>query len=151
MIGADVQIRLVRAGDFEPWLALWRSYCAALGGNVTDEATLGLWRRLTAPNEAVRCLIAARPGEPPIAFAVYVLHPNTWTLTPVCYLEDLFVAETERGQRIGQRLIEALVALGKEQGWRRLYWHTRESNHPARALYDRVVQRTDHIRYDVEL
>jgi GNAT superfamily N-acetyltransferase len=151
VIGADVQIRPLKMGDFEPWLALWRSYCAALGGNVPDEATLGLWRRLMAPKEAVRCLVAARPDEPPIAFAVYVLHPNTWTLTPVCYLEDLFVAEAERGKRIGQRLIEALIALGKEQGWRRLYWHTRESNRDARALYDRLVQRTDYIRYDVEL
>lgn len=146
----ELQIRPVQAEDLETWLALWRAYCAALDGNVPEEVTLGLWRRLMEPSDPIRCLVATRNDEP-IAFAIYVLHPNTWSLKPVCYLEDLFVAPEVRGRRIGKALIEALVALGKAQGWRRVYWHTRESNAHARALYDRVVQRTNYIRYDVEL
>jgi hypothetical protein len=48
-------------------------------------------------------------------------------------------------------LIDRLVALGKERGWHRVYWHTREKNYRARTLYDRIVARTDYIRYDIDL
>ena len=48
-------------------------------------------------------------------------------------------------------LIEALVALGKQEGWRRIYWHTHEDNYRARTLYDRLASRTDYIRNDIEL
>lgn len=69
----------------------------------------------------------------------------------VCYLEDLFVAPEARGSGAGRALIEGLAALGREHGWRRVYWHTHEDNYRARTLYDRVVPRTDYIRYDIDL
>ena len=51
----------------------------------------------------------------------------------------------------GRALIENLVALAREGGWRRIYWHTHEGNTRARALYDRIVERTDYVRYDIDL
>jgi GNAT superfamily N-acetyltransferase len=151
MTAQDVQIRPARAEDFDSWFVLWRGYCAALGGTVPEDVTVSLWRRLIAADDAIRCLVAAHGQGEPIGFAIYVIHPNTWSLKPDCYLEDLFVAAGSRGQRVGQKLIETLIALGKERDWRRVYWHTREGNRSGRALYDRVVQRTDYIRYDVQL
>ena len=44
-------------------------------------------------------------------------------------------------------LIEGLVALGKQQSWRRIYWHAHENNYRARALYDQLSRRTDYVRY----
>jgi hypothetical protein len=41
--------------------------------------------------------------------------------------------------------------LGKERGWRRVYRHMREKNYRARTPYDRIVARTDYIRYDIDL
>jgi GNAT superfamily N-acetyltransferase len=148
---SDLQVRPVRAEDHEAWIVLWRGYCADLGGEVAEEVTAALWRCLLLPDDPIRCLVAApRDGEP-VGFAHYVVHPNTWSLNPDCYLEDLFVEPKSRGKRIGQQLIETLITLGRQEGWRRVYWHTREGNRSGRALYDRVVQRTDYIRYDVPL
>ena len=65
-------------------------------------------------------------------------------------LEDLFVASAARGKGAGRALIEARVTLGTEQGWRRVYWHTHESNERARSLYDRLAKRTDYVRYGIE-
>jgi ribosomal protein S18 acetylase RimI-like enzyme len=56
-----------------------------------------------------------------------------------------------RGSGAGSRLIEELVRLGKQKGWRRVYWHTHENNYRARALYDKFTSKTDYIRYDIEL
>jgi GNAT superfamily N-acetyltransferase len=76
--------------------------------------------------------------------------PRAWSLRPVCYLEDLFVATAARGEGAGRALIEALVTLGREHGWRRVYWHAHENNERARTLYDRLAKRTDYVRYDIE-
>jgi GNAT superfamily N-acetyltransferase len=72
-----------------------------------------------------------------------------WSLRPVCYLEDLFVATAARGEGAGRALIETLVTLGKE-GWRRVYWHTHDNNERARTLYDQLANQTDYVRYDIE-
>ena len=147
----ELTVRSTRTEDAHAWHALWRAYCAALDGAVSDEVTEGVWQRILASNEPVWCLLACRSGNEPIGFANYVLHPHTWSLQPVCYLEDLFVAPEARSSGAGRALIEGIVALGRRHGWRRVYWHTHEDNHRARTLYDRLAPRTDYVRYDIDL
>jgi GNAT superfamily N-acetyltransferase len=113
---------------------------------VSDAITEGVWRRILAPEEPIWCLVACRDGDEPVGFANYVLHPYTWSLQLVCYLEDLFVAPEARSSGAGRALIEGLIALG-----RRVYWHTHEDNYRAHTLYDRLVPRTDYVRYDIDL
>ena len=71
---------------------------------------------------------------------------STWTVAPVCYLEDLFVAPSFRGDGIGRLLIQDLVDRAKSNGWSRLYWHTR-ANNPARHLYEEFAKADDFVRY----
>lgn len=103
------------AADARDWLSLWQGYCAELGGRVSDEATNGLWQRILSPREPIGCLLGFSRECEPVGFANYVLHPHTWSLRPVCYLDDLFVATAARGEGAGRALIEALVTLGREQ------------------------------------
>src|SRR6516164_11315498 len=39
-----------------------------------------------------------------------------------------------RGTGAGRALVEGLVALGKEQGWKRVYWHPRKQLRRSHAL-----------------
>ena len=80
-------------------------------------------------------------------FTVSVLHPGSWTLTPICYLEDLFVDPEARGQGLGRALIDDLITMARNHGWSKIYWHTRQSNETARRLYDRYVEADDFVRY----
>lgn len=146
-----VLVRHVRPDDRAPWLGLWRAYCAELVADLSDQATEGLWHRIMDSDEPIWCLVACIEHDRPLAFAHYVLHPHTFSLQTLCYLEDIFVTPAARGSRVGQVLIEHLIELGRQQGWRRVYWHTHENNHNARALYDRIVGRTAYIRYDFNL
>ena len=150
-MSTELTVRSAQSGDTQAWLTLWRGYCAALDGAVSEEVTEGVWQRIVAPDEPIWCLLACRDDDDPVGLANYVLHPHTWTLRPVCHLEDLFVVPEARGGGAGRALIEALVALGKQKRWRRIYWHTHEDNYRARTLYDRLTPRTDYIRYDIEL
>ena len=144
-------VRPAGRDDFPHWLALWRAYCASLDHAVSDEISEGVWSRILNPREPIWCLFVSTAGDEPQGLANYVLHPHTWSLKPVCYLEDIFVAPQIRRRGAGRALIEKLAALGQEEGWRRIYWHTHEGNTRARALYDRIVERTDYVRYDIEL
>ena len=144
-------IRPAAAEDGAAWLVLWRGYCAALQGDIADDVSDEVWQRIISADPAVGCLLAAIPSGEIIGFANYILHPHTWSLRPVCYLEDLFVASEARGIGAGRTLINGLVSLGRQCGWRRLYWHTHADNQQARRLYDRISPSTDYVRYDIEL
>ena len=146
----EISVRPALSEDRSTWRQLWRDYCAVFDAIVSDEVTEGLWQRILAPDAVIGCLLACRGGNDPIGFANYVLHPHTWSLQPVCYLEDMFVLPEARGCGAGRVLIEGLVALGKQQSWRRIYGHTHETNYRARALYDRLSRKTDYVRYDIE-
>jgi len=37
--------------------------------------------------------------------------------------------------------------LGRDNGWSRVYWHTRQSNEAARRLYDKFAKADDFVRY----
>ena len=65
----------------------------------SDEATEGLWRRILAAEEPIWCTLACRRDEV-VGFAHYILHSHTWSLQPVCYLEDLLVVPNGRRKGI---------------------------------------------------
>jgi GNAT superfamily N-acetyltransferase len=144
-------VRRATAGDGAAWLTLWRGYCEALQGEVADDVSDAVWRRIISADPAVGCLLAAISSGEIVGFANYILHPHTWSLRSVCYLEDLFVTPEARGIGAGRAFINGLVSLGRECGCRRVYWHTHADNHQARRLYDRIASSTDYVRYDIEL
>ena len=77
----------------------------------------------------------------------YIIHDNMATLTPVCYLQDMYVEPGVRAQGVGKQMIDWLVAEMKAQGWARLYWNTKETNYRARGLYDKYTSRDPFVRY----
>lgn len=150
-VTGSLAVRPATADDATAWFTLWRDYCEALQGEVADEVSEGVWRRIISADPSVGCLLARGPDGRTIGFANYILHPHTWGLRLVCYLEDLFVVSEARGIGAGRALIDGLVSLGRQNGWRRVYWHTHAHNQQARRLYDRIGLSTDYVRYDIEL
>jgi GNAT superfamily N-acetyltransferase len=132
--------------DEAVWRRLWNGYVAFYEAKVSDEVTAGTWARLLDSRTGMIGRLAELDGAV-VGFTASVLHPGSWTLEPICYLEDLFVDPAARGHGIGKALIDDLVGLGRERGWSRLYWHTQASNQTARRLYDRYVVADDFVRY----
>lgn len=147
-----VDVRDVAPADRLAWDRMWSAYCAHYGASPPAADNDELWRRITDTDHAMGALIAVSSEDGrPLGFAHFILHPHTFSSRMLCYLEDLWVDPEARGGGVGRRLIEALIARGRERGWRRLYWHTEADNASARALYDRIVTVTDYVRYDVAL
>lgn len=145
-----VSVRPLGPADRAAWERLWRGYVQFYQADVPEAVTAETWRRLLDGDSPLFGLVAV-DGEAVAGIVNCVLHANTWMVQPVCYLEDLFVAEAARGKGVGRALIEAVAAKAVAEGWGRVYWMTKSSNAAARALYDRLAPATDWVRYDYPL
>lgn len=142
-----VTIRKIAARDEPRWRALWEGYCRFYEHELIEAVTRHTWARILDPASPVHAIVAERAGEGVIGMANYIIHENTWTLTPVCYLEDLYVDPGKRAAGVGKVLIDWLVAEMQAQGWSRLYWNTKENNYRARGLYDKYTPHSGFLRY----
>jgi GNAT superfamily N-acetyltransferase len=143
-------IRDPSPGDEAAWRLLWSGYIAFYESEVSEAVTAATWQRLFMPGSGMFGRLAEWEGAV-AGFTVSVVHPGSWTLSPVCYLEDLFVDPKMRGYGLGRALIEDLIALARDRGWSRIYWHTRQGNATARLLYDRFAKADDFVRYRILL
>jgi GNAT superfamily N-acetyltransferase len=140
-------IRKIEARDRQRWGELWKGYCEFYERQMEDAVTEYTWSRIMDAASPVKAIVAEREGEGVIGMANYIIHENTWTLTPVCYLEDLFVDPDKRAAGVGKQLIDWLVGEMKAQRWSRLYWNTKETNYRARGLYDKYTPHSGFLRY----
>ena len=150
MSRSDTHVRAIRSDDENSWRLLWKGYCDFYEVALGEEVTAHTWRRILDPASPVDAIVAEDARGDVVGIAHYVLHENTWTTTPVCYLEDLFVAPSARGAGAGRALLDWLVTALRERGWSRLYWMTKEGNATARRLYDHYTRADGFVRYVVK-
>lgn len=142
-----LEIRPLTAADEAEWRRLWAAYLAFYETEKPEEIYQSTWARLLSPDHPNQNgLLALKDGQP-IGLVHYIFHPSNWTLTDVCYLQDLYADPTVRGTGVGRALIEAVYAKADEKGAASVYWLTQEFNATARQLYDRVAKVTPFIRY----
>jgi GNAT superfamily N-acetyltransferase len=142
------RIRKIEARDEARWRVLWDGYCRFYEREPAPKVNDHTWQRIMDAASSVHGIVAEREGVV-IGIANYIIHENTSTLTPICYLQDLFVDPELRAGGVGQRLIDWLVAEMKAQNWSRLYWNTKENNYRARGLYDKYTPHSGFLRYVV--
>lgn len=145
----NVTIRRIQQEDRTTWRVLWEGYNQFYHTSLPEDVTENTWRRFLDPASAIDCRVAVVEGAV-VGFATTVLHEGTWVTSPVCYLEDLFVAPQLRGRGIARKLIQSIIDEGKQQGWSQVYWHTAHNN-PARKLYDGFIPADDMVRYRINL
>ncbi len=145
-----MEIRDAQPADETAWQRLWRDYLTFYKVDLPDEVTRHTWARILDPSSRLAMRLAFVDGEL-AGFAIHHFHDSTWSMTPDCYLEDLYVDGRFRGQGIGRALIDDLIVLAKAKGWSRLYWHTDHDNATARKLYDTYAKEDGHVRYRVRL
>jgi len=149
-MGEPVRVRDPLPDDEAAWRRLWAGYNRFYAADVPGEVTAATWRRILDPASPVFARLAEAGGAV-IGFANCVIHEGTWSIAPVCYLEDLFVAEAARGAGVGRALIDEVITRARRERWARVYWHTRADNETARRLYDHFACADGFVRYRVML
>ena len=146
----SLSVRGAAHEDESRWRELWAGYNAFYEEDVPEAITQSTWRRILNPAVPVLGRMAELDGRV-VGFSNSVLHESTWVAAPICYLEDLFVDPRVRGRGVGRLLLQDLVVLARQNGWPKLYWHTRGNNVTARRLYDTFNPADDFVRYVVSL
>jgi len=148
--GSGVVVRPVTASDRDSWMPLWKGYLDFYREDLPQETTDHTFERLCDQRDAMFGFVADSAGQL-LGIVNALLHPSTWSMTSYCYLEDLFVARTARGQDIAKSLIDAVAKEAGSRGADHLYWHTQEFNGAARSLYDQVARLTSMRVYERHL
>ncbi len=135
--------------DRQRWTELWRAYLGFYEAVLPDEIYDETWTRLL--HDTALHGLAARADGRIVGITHFLFHDSAWTMTPVCYLQDLFVDPAIRGQGAGRALNEAVAERARGQTSTRMYWLTQDHNATARTLYDRLAKHTGFIRYEYPL
>jgi len=146
MSASGLVIRPVGPDERAAWEPLWNGYLTFYESSVTKETSDVLWKRLHDPAEPMH-LLGAYQNERLIGIAQYIFHRSCWSIGDYCYLQDLFVAPDVRGSGAGRALIAAVESEARKAGASRVHWLTKEDNHSARALYDKMADRSGFIQY----
>ena len=145
-----IHIRPVKQQDFDAWLPLWDAYNAFYGRSgetaLPREITQLTWGRFFDVYEPMHAMVAER-GDQLVGIVHFLYHRHTTLAGPICYLQDLYTLEAERGKGVGRALIEAVYARAKADGSQRGYWQTHETNHTAMRLYDTVADKSGFVVY----
>jgi ribosomal protein S18 acetylase RimI-like enzyme len=77
-------------------------------------------------------------GSGPNGLAVLRFRPSIYSPALECYLAELYVQPSHRGQGLGRALMEAAMDLARERGADFMDLGTSEDDVAARALYERM-------------
>lgn len=146
----SLTLRDATPADETAWRGLWQQYLDFYSVILPEAVTAATWSRCLSPASPMG-LRLAEDGGTAVGFALHLVHESSWSLTPDCYLEDLFVTDAARGKGAGRALLDDLAALARARGCARLYWLTAKDNARARALYDSYTPTDDHLRYRITL
>ncbi len=145
-----LHVRALEVGDYDAWLPMWLGYnrfCGRFDSTaLADDITMMTWSRFFDSHEPVHARVAVSNGAL-LGLVHYLFHRSTTKLEPVCYLQDLFVAQAARGAGIGRALIEDVYEQAKFAGSARVYWQTHQTNVDAMKLYDKVAGNTGFLVY----
>jgi GNAT superfamily N-acetyltransferase len=149
-VNTEVRIRSARKEDFHAWQSLWLDYNAFYGRQgetaLPTDVTQMTWSRFFDAYEPIHALVAERAGQL-IGLVHFLFHRSTIQIAPTCYLQDLFTAESARGQGVARKLIEEVYARAKTAGSGRVYWQTHETNAAAMLLYDKISEKSGFVVY----
>lgn len=142
-----VLVRRLRKEDGEEWRRLWASYQSFYGVSLPETVTQANWERFFSESEPIFAFIAEVDDEI-VGLVHFLFHRSTWLVDDTCYLQDLFVAEDQRGRGVARALIASVYAEADRRGGGQVYWLTHQSNGPGRRLYDRIASNAGFLLYE---
>ena len=146
----NITVRKVASTDFEKWLPLFAGYCDFYHQPCDDEKAGRIWEWLMNSDHPMEGLVAEGADSDLLGLA----HFSPWYATvygkEAMYLNDLFVAPTARGQKVGKTLYSELFRIAEAREWIGVTLLTQEGNTAGRKLYDQYGDCTD-FRFYVSL
>lgn len=135
----NTTIRKANKQDYPAILALIKELATFVKApdKVTNSVEL-----MNKEDEHFNCLVAENENKDIVALALYFYAYFTWTGKSL-YLDDLYVKEKYRGQKIGSQLLEEIFKIAKQENCKRVRWQVIEWNKPALEFYKKCGAQID--------
>ncbi|MGH3323821.1 MAG: GNAT family N-acetyltransferase [Streptomyces sp.] len=105
-----------------------------------------------AESPRVLCLVAETPGGGLAGYATCTIEFSTWQGGEYLYMDCLYLRDEHRGNGLGARLMDAVVAEAVALGLGEVQWQTPSWNAGAIRFYDRLgTARQDKTRFTLQV
>ena len=132
------QIRPATLDDLPQIIELCRLHAIFEESDYQSEGkAAALAKHLFQTPPALYCQVATIDQQL-LGYVTYMKQFSTWDATYYLYLDCLFLKSEARGQRIGERLMDAVKEAAKELNCSLIQWQTPDFNQRAMKFYRRI-------------
>ena len=142
-------IRNIQIKDKNEWRELYQGYANFYKVEISKITLDTVWNWLLDQNHELSGLVYEINNKL-VAIAHYRRMPSPLRGKDIGFLDDLYVHPDFRGRKIGEEIINKLNHISQEKGWGLIRWITRNDNHNAKSLYDRVAKKSTWDVYELE-
>ena len=142
-------IRNIQIKDKDQWRELYQGYANFYQVEISKITLDTVWNWLLDQNHELSGLVYEINNKL-VAIAHYRRMPSPLRGKDIGFLDDLYVHPDFRGRKIGEEIINKLNHISQEKGWGLIRWITRNDNHNAKSLYDRVANKSTWDVYELE-
>tara|TARA_Y100000768_G_C23694768_1_gene548553 strand:- start:143 stop:574 length:432 start_codon:yes stop_codon:yes gene_type:complete len=142
-------IRNIEIKDKEQWKKLYHGYADFYQVTISEQILETIWDWLHDTNHDLNALVYEIDNSI-VALAHYRRIPSPLRGKYIGFLDDLYVDPQFRGKKIGEKIIEKLNDISKERNWGLIRWITRNDNHKAKSLYDKVAKKSTWEVYELD-
>lgn len=137
-----ITVTALQPEDRQQWQQLYYGYAEFYEVEMNQQILDTVWQWIFDDSQNFYALVARDEQNNLVGLMHYRKMPSPLRGTNVGFLDDLYVDSSQRGSGIVDQLFVALRQQGKEHGWPLIRWITAESNYRARAVYDRLADKT---------
>ena len=142
-------IRDIEIKDKVEWEKLYQGYVDFYKVEITKKILNTVWNWLHDLKHELNGLVYEIDNHI-VAIAHYRRMPSPLRGKDIGFLDDLYVHPDYRGRKIGEDIINKLNEISKERGWGLIRWITRNDNHSAKSLYDRIAKKSTWDVYELD-
>ena len=142
-------IRSIEIKDKVEWKKLYQGYADFYKVEITEQTLSTVWNWLHDSKHELHGL-GYEINNKIVAIAHYRRMPSPLRGKDIGFLDDLYVHPDFRGRKIGEEIINKLNQISQEKGWGLIRWITRNDNHNAKSLYDKVANKSTWDVYELE-
>ena len=135
--------------DRQSWEKLYIAYAEFYKVRMNNEILDTVWSWLFDKKHVVNG-ICYEIDDKMVGIAHYRTMPRPIKGQYIGFLDDLFVDPHFRGQKIAQKLLNALKDMAKYNDWQAIRWITHSSNDTAKKLYDKLANNTGFELYELK-